>query len=75
MDFCLLSNPLRILLDRSSPLEYTVNTTNNGKNMNIVFLTICCRAYDTFWDDLHVCRACGQPNPLLIEVEVDEQIA
>jgi len=43
--------------------------------MNIVFLTICCRAYDTFWDDLHVCRACGQPNPLLIEVEVDEQIA
>ena len=31
--------------------------------------TKCCLAYDTFWDDLHVCRKCNAPNPAMIEVE------
>jgi hypothetical protein len=30
-------------------------------------LTKCCKAYDTFHGDLHICRQCGQPNPLMFE--------
>jgi hypothetical protein len=37
-----------------------------------MLLTECCRSYDTFWDDLHVCRKCHMPNPTMIEVEEDE---
>ena len=29
--------------------------------------TECCNAYDTYWDDLHVCRACHKPNPTMVE--------
>ena len=29
--------------------------------------TECCNAYDTFWGDLHVCRKCGEPNPVMVE--------
>lgn len=34
------------------------------------FKTECCDAYDTFWDDLHVCRMCHQPNPTMIEKKI-----
>ena len=30
-------------------------------------LTKCCKAYDTFRGDLHICRQCGQPNPIMFE--------
>lgn len=34
--------------------------------------TKCCKAYDTYWGDLHVCRKCHQPNPEMIEVKGGE---
>ena len=30
--------------------------------------TACCRAFDTFWDDVHVCRACHKAFPEMVEV-------
>jgi|10_taG_2_1085330.scaffolds.fasta_scaffold01302_27 hypothetical protein len=36
--------------------------------MNMVFLTVCCETYDTFYNNMRVCRKCGQSNPELIEV-------
>ena len=37
--------------------------------MELLMRTECCNAYDTFWDDMHVCRKCHMPNPTMIEVE------
>tara|TARA_R100001163_G_scaffold64272_1_gene58132 strand:+ start:1334 stop:1507 length:174 start_codon:yes stop_codon:yes gene_type:complete len=37
-------------------------------------LTECCNAYDTFWDDLHVCRKCHKPNPTMVEVEEKQEL-
>ena len=31
-------------------------------------LTACCWGYDTYWGDLHVCRRCEAPNPVMVDV-------
>lgn len=33
---------------------------------NTRLLTQCCRAYDTYWDNVHICRACHAPNPIML---------
>jgi len=39
---------------------------------NLVFLTKCCEAYDTFYGDTRICRGCGAEWPTLVEVSRNE---